>query len=205
MQRLKSSTAEAHDGAENHPFHRSLATGQATRETYAAYLGQLLHVHQALDGALAQAAASNAFIARVWKPEHHNVSNLMQDIGAMGVCPVHIKPMPAAAAFAAHIAAVAASTPVALLGYHYVMEGSKNGGKFISKVVQRSLGLQGNEGTRYMDPYGENQRAVWMNFRADVDACDIPAAEQEQIIEAAAEMFRTIARVGDDVLASMKR
>lgn len=204
MQRLKSSTSEAHDAAESHPFHRAMATGQVKREAYATYLGQILCVHRMLDEALAAAAKSTPAIARAWRDEHHNVSNLMQDLGAMGVCPAHVKPMPAAAAFGQRIGELAREKPIALLGLHYVMEGSKNGGKFISKVIQRTLGLQGREGTAYMDPYGDRQRDVWSRFRLDIDACDISAEDQERIISAAGEMFKAVAAVGDDVNAAHK-
>lgn len=205
MARLKTQTQPLHDAAEKHAFHHALATGQARREDYAAYLGQLLHVHAALDDALRAAARTNAVIGRVWRDEHHNVARIEQDLRTLGVDPARARAGEAARRCIDHIRAASVSEPVALLGFHYVMEGSKNGGKFIAKVVRRSMNLPGNDGTHYLDPYGDAQRALWGHFRADVDGSHVEPREQDAIVRAAEAMFAAVAQMGDDVLQGSVR
>ena len=205
MQSLKAATQAAHDSAEKHPFHRALAQGLAPREQYAAYLGQLLQVHSVLDNRLQAAAKSNPAVARVRRDEHHNVAHLMEDIGSMGICPVHIKPSPATQACIARIERAASEASVSLLGFHYVMEGSKNGGRFIAKVLRRVYGFEGPTGTLYFDPYGDSQRACWLQFRADMDACAFSEPEQALILESAMAMFDAVAAIGEDLIPGSSR
>jgi heme oxygenase (biliverdin-IX-beta and delta-forming) len=59
----------------------------------------------------------------------------------------------------------AADTENNILGAAYVIEGSTLGGQFISRHVERMLGLRDGEGYRYFQSYGSDVPARWQAFR----------------------------------------
>lgn len=201
MDRLRSETLGDHKAAESHPFQRALGSGALPRDLFARNLSQLLHVHRALDAALTRLAPACPPIAAVVRDEQLQSTYLVDDLAMLGFDHLVDPPLPATARIVAAIEATAASDPVAVLGLHYVLEGSNNGSKFLSRVVQRAYGLSGGAGTRYMDPYGDRQRAVWAQFKADMNAVGFSRDECDRIVAAAKVMFQAISAMGDDLLA----
>lgn len=200
MTELRTATAEHHERAEHHPFQRDLAKGRASVDLYASYLGQLLLVHRALWSALTLAASHDARIAAVVEPWQHDEPRLLEDLASFGVDPCDVSPSPSTESLVAHIGRLAASNPVSLLGMHYVLEGSKNGGRFIAVNVRRAYALEGPAGTRYLDPYGEAPSARWQAFKASMDAQVFTSEEHRSMADAARGMFDAIAAISDDVL-----
>ena len=73
---------------------------------------------------------------------------------------------------------LASEQPMALLGILYVLEGSTNGSKFIARKVRPAYELPATgEGSAYLDPYGDVQPARWQEFKAAMDALNLPAAD----------------------------
>jgi len=211
MERLRDSTTDHHTAAEQHPFQKSLAMGTLPREQYVANLGQLLHVHRALESALRAAAlagatdpAVKAAITRVVKDYQHQEAYLIADLKFFGVDPATVAPLAATAKFVSHVQSLAARAPIALLGMQYVLEGSNNGSKFLSKIVLRAYGLEPGDGTRYMDPYGARQREYWAAFKADMNAETFTAAQIEQMVEAARWTFEAIEKIGGEIQAGQR-
>ncbi len=208
MERLRDSTTDHHTAAEQHPFQKSLAMGTLPREQYIANLGQLLHVHRSLESALRNAAKADGTdaavagtITRVVKDYQYQEPYLIADLKFFGVDPSTVALLPATAKFVSHVQSVAARSPVALLGMQYVLEGSNNGSKFLSKVVLRAYGLKPGDGTRYMDPYGERQREYWAAFKADMNAETFTAPQVDQMVEAAQWTFEAIEKIGGEIQA----
>lgn len=199
MEVLKTSTQQLHDAAEGHQFQQSLVKGEVTREQYAAYLGQLLMVHRALEGELRRHAASVPAIARVVKPAQYQEAYLLEDLKFYGVDPARVVPLASTAALVEEIMAASGREPLSLLGYHYVMEGSNNGNKFIAKAVGKSLGLNGTGGLKYLDPYGDQQRVLWMQFKDDMNACGFSPSEMMTLARAAQGMFRGIGAISAEM------
>ncbi len=79
-------------------------------------------------------------------------------------------------------------------GMHYVLEGSKNGAKFLAPQVRTAYRLDGR-GARNLDPYGDQQRALWMAFREAMDAVDFTKSEFAAVIDAAKLTFRGVTRL----------
>jgi heme oxygenase len=50
------------------------------------------------------------------------------------------------------------------LGFMYVMEGSKLGGKVIFKHIQSTLGFSADWGARFISDYGNNTGIAWREF-----------------------------------------
>ena len=147
MDVLKARTAEQHRRAEQSPFMRGLVSGQVTRVGYARWLGQMMHVHAALAGEIVAHRGAEPRLA-VASEEQFGAQRLRADLVALGVDPASVKPLAGASALAERVRASAAECPVSLLGFHYVLEGSKNGNTYIAKALRHAGGLRPARATR---------------------------------------------------------
>jgi heme oxygenase len=200
MERLRDSTAEAHKKAEGHPLQRALATGALSKELYVAFHSQLYLVHGALEALLAAHAAKEPAISKVVKLYQLTAQYHAADLRFFGVDLAAIRATKGTTAIIGRIGQVAKENAAALLGYQYVLEGSKNGSKFLSRVVMKAYGLAPGMGVLAMDPYGDHQRAYWQQFKDDMNSIGFAESQAAAMIAAAAEMFEAIASIGDDVM-----
>lgn len=199
--RLRTETRDLHDAAEQHPFQRMLFKGQLPVEQYVANLGQLYLVHDALERALRAHLSSTPALAGVVRSYQFQVPYLAEDLAHFGVDISRIEATPGTRVLIGQIAKASETMPVSLLGYHYVLEGSNNGSKYIARNVSRAYGLpMGGSGLRYLDPYGDEQSARWMEFKTDLLAVSLTGAEQDAVVGAAREMFAGLARIGGELL-----
>lgn len=200
MERLKAGTWDLHQAAEQHEFQRRMVQGEISRDEYAAWLGQMLLVHRALEGPLAELAAADPRFAAV-TPEQLQVPYLTADLTVLGVELAAVRPLPATARLRARIEADAAIEPLRLLGYHYVLEGSNNGNRFIARRLLPALGLDGAAGGRYLDPYGPRQRELWQAFKESMGRIPFSAGEIDALVAAARELFSAISALSGDLEA----
>lgn len=199
--RLKVETQDLHDAAEQHELQRALFKGQLPREVYAQHLAQLLHVHRALEAAIREHRAGVPALARVVKDYQFQEPYLRDDLRCFGVDPEATAPTRGTARLIERIGRASREEPIALLGFHYVLEGSNNGSKYIAMNLRKAYGLRAGEGDRYLDPYGADQPARWAEFKADMKALGLSDAEKDRLVAAAREMFAGISAIGDDLLA----
>lgn len=201
MLRLKEETLPNHQAAESGAFEQMLVRGQLTREQYVALLQQRYLMHAALERAVVQLAATHPFVANIVRSGLLQQDNLRQDLQFFGVQnPDAGAPCAGTRSFIDAVQRAAAERPISLLGFYYVFEGSKNGAKFISRAIRSVFSLT-QDGVRYLDPHGDQQRALWMEFKQSMDAAPIPAADHEAIIDAAKRTFDFVAQVGEELLA----
>ena len=198
---LKDSTWELHKAAEGHAVQRSLIKGELTREMYATWLGQLLCVHRALESALRDFRLARPAIGRFIQDGRFHEARLEEDLRSLGVSVGNVSPLPAAKRLMATIEMARAERPVALLGMHYVLEGSTNGGRFIAKALRQAYQFEGDAGTKYYDPYGENQRVLWASYKQEFDAMEVSEVERDAMVAAARDVFRAMSEIGDDLMA----
>jgi heme oxygenase len=198
---LKEMTWELHKAAEGHRLQRSLLKGELSREMYATWLGQLLCVHRALESALRDLRERKPAVARFVDDGRFQESRLEQDLRDLGVEIGQVAPLPAAKRLMAIIEMARAERPIALLGMHYVLEGSTNGGRFIAKALRQAYGFEGESCTRYYDPYGDSQRGLWASYKQEFDALEISDPERDAMVAAARDVFRAMSEIGDDVLS----
>lgn len=201
MDRLRNETLAEHKAAESHSLQRALAQGTLPRTLYVRHLAQLRHVHAALDAALRSLAPSTAAIGSVLRPEQLQTPYLDEDLAFLGATEKDREPLPATVRVIAAIGRMAELNPVAVLGFHYVLEGSNNGSKFLARVVQRAYALAPGPGTRYMDPYGERQRELWAQFKTDMNGVAFSTADADTLVSAAKTMFAAISAIGDELVA----
>jgi heme oxygenase len=201
MQRLKTETRDLHAHAESRTLQKRIAQGAVDRATFGAYLGQLYHVHSALESALAESSDKNPAIGVVATAERMRVPDLDRDLAFHAMDPDRLEAGEAASRFVLQIEETKKSKPVALLGALYVLEGSTNGGRFLARALSQSWGLDG-DGLAYFDPYGDEQPQRWAAFKRDMDGAFFAADQEDAIIEMAKSTFRAIAEVSDEVAGS---
>ncbi len=195
MSRLKEETADLHHEAENHPFQQALVRGELPLEAYGSHLGQLRLVYGALERALAGLRDSRPDLAPIIEDRRFHEQKLASDARFVGS---DDKPAPSVPTqkLIDDIAKAARENPIALLGFFYVLEGSTNGGRFIAGAVRKAYGFEGIDGTRALDPYGEDQRGLWGEFKQGMGRLPFTEDEQDSMIRAADRMFRAIAEIG---------
>lgn len=202
MGTLRESTRSHHKDAESRPLQRSMARGTLSRGDYVTYLGQLRHAHAALETSLDAVIGSCPVLAGVFTDERRRVPDLDRDLESFGVTPETIPVLPATQEFIDRVHELASSEPAALLGPLYVLEGSTNGGRFLARVLEKSLHIEDGAGISYMDPYGERQPEMWSSFKAAADAVELTPDQARDVTAAAGETFRAIASISDSILPS---
>lgn len=198
MLRLREDTAELHRRAEQSRLQRQLVRGQLARDAYTAWLGQMHLIHTALDHALQSAQQQDSRLARVVRPEQLHAANIAADLQFFGSDAQSIEPLPATSAFIVFIEKTG-TIPSAILGIHYVLEGSKNGARYIAKAIQRAFSLEWPAGLQALDPHGEEQPALWGAFKQRMDELPLDDEERAAIIQAACATFDFITRMNDEL------
>lgn len=201
--RLKNDTRAQHQDAENRPIEQAMAKGVLEPETYVALLGQRFLVHQHLENVL-EHIVKNEPRLQPFVTEHFRLAPIARaDLKRFGVDPDEIEPLQATANTIAWIESLAQSQPIALLGPHYVFEGSKNGGRFICRSLIKAWGDEYAIRLSYLDPHGDEQPALWKQFCEAINHLDVTSDEQDDIVEAAAGMFDGVARMDDELAAKL--
>ncbi|MEZ4413914.1 MAG: biliverdin-producing heme oxygenase [Gemmatimonadales bacterium] len=202
MLTLRESTASHHRRAEQHEFQREFVRGTLPRELYLRWLGQLLHIHTALETHLDGLVKQHPELKTVFDDTRRKVGPLRKDLAFNGAA-ADQPALPAARAMLAWMDTLAKTEPLALLGVLYVLEGSTNGSKFIARKVRPAYGLPASgDGTAYLDPYGDAQPARWQEFKSAMDALHLPATDVEPIVTAAQHTFDAIRELGAELLGT---
>lgn len=192
MQRLKHDTQRLHDETEHGTFNKALVTGHIPLDGYVAMLAQFLLVHRALEGHLQRKRSLIPALSAVLTDRQFQETCLLEDLAHFGCDATSIEPFQATRRFVAAIDELAVLNPVALLGIHYVLEGSKNGSRFIARALRRAYGLAGSAGLRYFDPYGDEQPALWQDFKQAMNGVDFTDVESAALSAAACDAFARI-------------
>lgn len=88
---------------------------------------------------------------------------------------------------------LSADTPLPVaLGWLYVAEGSNMGGAVLFKMASDKLGLGRDFGARHLAPHPDGPARHWREFTAMLDAVPLDAAQEAQLMQAAADAFATV-------------
>lgn len=193
---LKGTTLADHRHAEGRPLERAMAQGKLPQLVYIRYLEQRRFLHEALDRQLRALAAADADAARVLHPRQYQSDNVEADLAYFGAG--SSQALPATEQFVQWVNA-ADQQNITLLGVHYVLEGSKNGARLIAPRVRQAYQLPPGQGDRYLDPHGDEQPALWRDFKEAMN--QLPAASDAALAmaEAARETFRAISAMDDAI------
>lgn len=201
MENLKATTRADHDSAEGHDFQRLLFSGQLPYETFCDYVGQLFVLHKALEDEL-KAGLSDERIKKVLGEWQYQEGFLDKDLTTLGRKSADCKPLPATAKIIDAIRETSKKHPIALLGYHYVLLGSKHGARMICPNLKKSYNLEGSGGTLYFDPYEGQFMKLWGEFKDSMNKNELSEAETAEILDAARLMFRAMGEIGEGLHAN---
>lgn len=199
MEHLKDNTKTMHDSAESSEFQGHLANGRLPAEAYVSYLEQLYLVHKFLEDEIRKHCESGASFSGVVSDEQLQVPFLKRDIEHFGRDVQKIKPVPATTEVIEEMKKLSHDCPVALLGMHYVLLGSKHGGKFIAKSCQEKYHLQ-DAGALYFDPYGQNFMPLWKAFKESMNKLSVNDVELNTTSESAGKMFSAVGNIGAQLM-----
>ena len=199
MDRLRVATAQQHEEAENHPFQQAFSSGRLSREAYVRYLVELHHVYAGLENQIRSASDGTPGLAYVVVHENYREGDLADDLDYFGVAPDSFDPTSMTKDFVGHIEVLARANPIALLGLHYVLEGSNNGSKFIARNIRRAYDL-GDRGVRALDPYGSDQRQKWLDYKIRMGELKLSQDNSDAIVEAAKHMFKFLGNVSSELM-----
>jgi heme oxygenase len=197
---LKTSTRQLHDSAEGTQFQSHLTSGQISITEYSTYLGQLFLIHSRLEAEIKRAFEKEPRLKQVITDEQMQEAHLLADLNHFKVQPKELEPLNATERFLLIISRAASQQPLALLGFHYVLFGSKHGGKFIAKNLSQVHKLNG-VGTKYFDPYGDEFMPSWRSFVEKMNELQPTEEEMEEIVQAAKDTFVAVGEIGRELEA----
>lgn len=204
MDRLKESTKSMHDSAESSQFQSKLANAHLAPEVYADYLEQLYLIHSKLEEEIRSHQGKEKPWAEIVTKQQLQEQFLKDDLDHFGRRADNIKALAATRNLLNKIEQLSQSCPVALLGMHYVLLGSKHGGKFIAKNCQQAYQLSDGQGVIYFDPYGQTFMSIWKTFKEEMNKLALDENQSKQICDAAASMFLAVGQIGNELMLSAK-
>ena len=199
MERLRETSRELHDRAEHHPFQKKLARGLVDHREFGEYLQRLLRVHETVEGHLQRLAERDGALTGVLRPYQYKLPLIQRDLRSLNGEVQGIAESPACDRLAQSVRDAMERTPRSILGFHYVLEGSSNGTRFLARSLERSLGLTREAGLSYLDPYGDRQQSYWGQFKLDMDAVPWTEDEMDGMVRGACTMFEAMIEIADEL------
>jgi heme oxygenase (biliverdin-producing, ferredoxin) len=197
---LKASTRKAHESAEGNQFQKELFSGNLPVTEYAEYLKQLYLIHSRLEEHLEKIRAADGRLAPVVHDIQFQREFLRTDLKHLNESESSngFEPLPTTVDFINRLDQSAKQTPVSLLGAHYVLLGSKHGGKFICQVLKKQYQFT-DAGCLYFDPYGGEFRQHWLTFVDGMNGAGLTGEERSAIVDLAGHTFDAVGNVGLEI------
>jgi heme oxygenase len=195
---LRDATTDAHHAIERRPLQKDIAAGTVAPLTLAQYLAQLQRIHETIESLLASLRTARPDTAPLLENDMLHSRRLADDLRAIRPADNAVdQPLADTDRTIAHLHAAVSRHDIAVIGAHYVLEGSMNGNAFIVRGLRRSPAIVEQIGLSYFEPYGETQRARWQAFKFTLDVLPLTDDERAAIVAAAQQMFADLMAVGD--------
>jgi heme oxygenase len=189
---LMQGTAEIHREAERVPFMVAFFKGELPREAYAAYLGRLYFVYEALEDAAERLKADDA-VGALYSPELFRREGLDKDLRfyAGEDWRSTITPSPASKAYAARITEVAADFTPAYAPHHWLRYlGYLLGQELLRKLVNKAYGV-GEEGMNfYAFPDIDDPKTYLRGYHARMNAIPVDDEGTRRVVEEGNRAFQ---------------
>ncbi len=189
---LREGTKGSHTRAERSPFMQSFFRGQVPRDGYRELLARLLPVYEAIEGAQ-QKLADHPALKNLNFPQLYRVETIKQDLEFYfgPAWQAHVKDTPAVKEYVGRIAWLAENWPTGIAAHHYTRYlGDLSGGQMIKRMVQKSFGLEGNDGVVFYEfPEITDIPAFKDGYRAGMDAMPLTEGEAQKLVDEANRAF----------------
>ncbi len=209
MATLRLRTRPHHERAENVPLMQALFHGSASREDYVRWLRTLAIAHAGLERQLA--GCDHPAVGAVWRDDMRRLPDLLDDLRALDARRTPDSPdaTDAVLALVDRIMLAGGEDPPALLGYLYVLEGSRNGAELFGDTVTGALELGAGAGTTFLTRAARDRKREWEGFSrrmnaalSDPDALDAAAAAAGEIFDALTGAYAALDPVDPATLAT---
>lgn len=185
---VKAASADDHRTAETRGFITALMGGELTLDHYTRYLAQFAWVYEALESRGARAGDPEVF-----DPALARLAAIEADLDALGASDwreTH-PALPATAAYAAHLRAIAGDD-VRYLAHHYTRYlGDLSGGQAIAALVARHYGATPEQLTFYAFDLGADGPVRYKRkYRQSMNALALEPAEVDRLVAEVRESFR---------------
>jgi heme oxygenase len=189
---LMQGTAEIHRAAERVPFMVALFKAELPREAYAAYLGNLWYVYEALEDE-AERLKDDAEVGRLYSPELFRRDALDADLRffAGDDWRATFPGSASSKAYAARIREAATQFPPAYAPHHWLRYlGYVLGQDLLRKLVGKAYGV-GEEGMNfYAFPGIADPREYLRGYHARMNAIPLDEAGVERVVEEGVRAFQ---------------
>ncbi len=189
MEELKAATFTAHARLQTAPFFQALAGCQLPLESYVGQLRALLAIHAVVEQAMIDCVDDR--VRSVFREDMCKLALLRKDLQ-------YFEPRAVADLKEAVEVALQTSnalrqqsieTPLAILGWLYVLEGSTLGASVLQPLVARAFLLGGDDGMAYLRNYGAAARSRWAEYSQRMNTLALESGQRAQITQAANELF----------------
>jgi heme oxygenase len=206
MERIKAGIWDIHEGITDNNEKKdeekdNVMKGTLPKYKYVAALGQRYLIQREFEKLLAEYRAKDDFVGAVVTEEQFHADKAAQDLAFFGVKAEDVTPVPATEEMIAFFHKTAERDPRLLLSIHYVIEGSNNGAMFIAKAVKDAYGLEGNDGTYHLQPYGKEIRTKWKQFGESFNNLPMDDALMAEMVAVGRETFAHMGAMTRDAYA----
>lgn len=137
MQRVREAIEPAHQAIEQTDFSKSLMDGRISRSAYCQYLAQMWRIHHQLEQTLPACTSTGQY----FDSEMIRTPAIERDLRALDSGVESHEPMPTTQSIEEQLQTWGRSSPFALLGCCYILEGSRMGSLMIGRALIKSLQL----------------------------------------------------------------
>lgn len=191
-QRIRSGTAQAHRFVESTNFVKGILKGVLDLESFANMQAGMYLVYEALEAQL-ERHKDHPVISKIHFPELSRKASLEQDLQFLygDDWRNQIRNTPARREYVERIHWLGDNDPALLVAHSYTRYlGDLSGGRVISKIARRSLGLENRDGLRFFDfDEIENAREFKNEYRNRLNQLPLDEDRSEQVIEEARQVF----------------
>lgn len=184
---IREQSRDVHEEAESSSLMTAIASGDVEVGDYAALVGQLRWVYQALDAGAELRRAMPEF-STVFDVRLDRRAAIAKDLLALGV--QEDLPTAATRAYANRIAEMAQSWPLGLLAHHYTRYmGDLSGGRIIGSALRTNLGLTADHGLAFYEFDIPSIPAFKKSYRSAMDALPLTPQQKDAFVQEVMRAF----------------
>ena len=184
LEALKTKTAASHANVEASPLMAPISRRSITVPEYTHILEKFYGYFHPLEVCITNLPAISTILPDF--SSRRKSSSILQDLSFLRGTTVH----PESILLCSDLPKINSASEG--LGALYVMEGSTLGGKFISRIIQETLGLTPENGINFFNGYGPQTGVMWKSFGETLTRYSTSGQTEDAVVAAADETFRKL-------------